>query len=143
MSTPVPKPQDIAEQWYLIDADGQVLGRLATQIATLLRGKHQPTFTPHIPTNNHVVVINAAKVAVTGDKADSKQYYRYGRQPGSLRARTLAETLERFPQRPLELAVRRMLPDNKLRRVWLNHLHVYAGPEHPHTAQQPAEVSRG
>ncbi|MDP9212097.1 MAG: 50S ribosomal protein L13 [bacterium] len=141
--TPVPSRERQVSRWFVVDADGQVLGRLATRIASTLRGKDLPTFAPHVPTDTHVVVVNAAKVRVTGGKLEDKRYYRHGGRPGSLRSRTLAEQFERDPRMPLEHAVLGMLPDNRLRRIWRNHLHVYAGPEHGHAAQQPKELSHG
>lgn len=138
--TPVTKPNEVAEQWYVLDAAGVILGRAATRIATLLRGKHEPTFTPHVPGRNHVIVINAGRFEVTGNKREDKKYYRHGRRPGTLRERSLAEQLERHPTRPLEDAVRRMLPDNRLRQVWMNQLHLYPGSDHPHDAQKPTKV---
>ncbi len=141
--TPVPAREQQVSRWFAVDADGQVLGRLATRIATVLRGKDLPTFAPHVPTDTHVVVTNAAKVRVTGNKLADKRYYRHGGRPGSLKSRTLAEQLERDARRPLERAVIGMLPDNRLKRIWRNHLHVYAGPEHDHAAQQPKEFPHG
>jgi large subunit ribosomal protein L13 len=141
--TPVPTTADQATRWFVVDATEQVLGRLATRIARVLRGKDLPQFAAHVPTNTHVIVLNAGAVKVTGDKLESKRYYRHGRVPGSLRSRTLAEQLEREPRMPLEHAVLGMLPDNRLKRVWRNHLHVYAGGEHEHAAQQPKELPNG
>lgn len=138
--TSVPKPAESAEQWYVLDADGQILGRLSTAVAGLLRGKHQPNFAPHVPTNNHVIIINAATIRVTGNKLEDKRYHRHSGRPGGLKSRTLAEELERHPTRPVEKAIERMLPDNRLRAIWICHLHVYEGAEHPHLAQQPTEV---
>ncbi len=138
--TSVPKPAESPEQWYVLNANEAVLGRLATKVATLLRGKHQPTFAPHVPTNNHVIITNAAHIRVTGNKLEAKRYYRHSGRPGGLKSRTLAEELERHPARPVEKAIERMLPDNRLRAIWMRHLHVYPGAEHPHQAQQPAEV---
>lgn len=140
--TSVPKPAELPERWYLLDAKGQVLGRLATLIATTLRGKHQTQFSPHVPSHNHVIVINAAAVRVTGRKLQDKLYVRHSGRPGSLRTRSLAEELRRNPERPVERAVFGMLPRNRLRRIWQNHLHVYSGSDHPHAAQQPEELRR-
>lgn len=140
MKTAVPKPAELAERWFLVDAKGQVLGRLATQIATVLRGKDQPTFSPHVPTDTHVVVVNAGDIKLTGTKLDTKRYYRHGDRPGTLRSRTVADELGRHPTRPLERAIVRMLPDNRLRKVWRSHLHLYAGADHPHTAQKPEKL---
>lgn len=141
MSTSSPKPAELTEQWYLVDAKGRVLGRLATVIATLLRGKHQPQFAPHVPGQTHVVVINAAQVTVTGNKLEAKQYYRHSGKPGNLQSRNLGEEMKRHPTKPLEKAVFGMLPTNKLRSVWMNHLHVYPGADHPHQAQKPEEIT--
>ncbi len=145
MITRQPKPAELREHWYAVDAEGLILGRLATQVATILRGKHEPTFAPHVATKNHVIITNAHKIKVTGNKLEAKLYYRHSGQPGALKERTLAEQLVKQPTRPVEDAIRRMLPDNKLRAVWMTHLHVYAGNEHPHQAQQPQElvVDRG
>ena len=140
-STPVLKPADVTERWYLLNADGQTLGRLSTKVANLLRGKDLATFTPHVAGNTHVVIINAAKVKVTGAKLDQKRYYRHSGHPGSLKSRTLAEELERHPTRPIERSIAGMLPDNRLRKIWLNHLHVYPAADHPHQAQQPKEIT--
>ena len=138
--TPVPTKADQATRWFVVDATGQILGRLATRIARTLRGKDLPQFTAHVPTDTHVIVLNAGAVKVTGNKLEDKRYYRYGNRPGSLRSRTLAEQLERDPRMPLEHAVLGMLPDNRLKRVWRNHLHVYPGADHGHAAQQPKEL---
>ncbi len=123
--------------WYVVDADGQTLGRLATQIADTLRGKRKPQYTPHTDVGDFVVVLNAEKIAVTGNKLQSKRYWRHSGYPGGIRSRTLAEMLERRPEDVIRLAVRGMLPRNKLARKQLLKLKVYAGPEHPHEAQQP------
>jgi large subunit ribosomal protein L13 len=130
-----------AEQWYVIDAKDQVLGRVATRVATLLRGKHESTFSPHVPAKNHVIIVNAAAFRVTGAKMTDKMYYRHSSRPGSLKERTLEEQLERRPLFPLQKAIERMLPDNRLRAIWMNHLHLYESSEHPHAAQQPQEVT--
>lgn len=133
------RPADIAasRRWWLVDADGQTLGRLATQIATLLRGKHKPIFTPQLDTGDYVIVVNCEKIVVSGNRMEEKRYYRHSGYPGGLRSRTLREMLERRPQRVIELAVRGMLPSNALGRRMLRKLRVYAGPAHPHLAQQP------
>ncbi|MSU76286.1 50S ribosomal protein L13 [Patescibacteria group bacterium] len=143
MSTPVMKAGEQTERWFVIDAKGQILGRLATQVATLLRGKDQPQFSPHNPSLSHVIVLNAAEVKVTGQKLDQKRYYRHGKVPGSLRSRTLGEQMERDPRIPVEKAIVGMLPKNRLQQVWRNRLHVYPGTEHDHAAQKPVEVKRG
>lgn len=139
--TATPNQADMSEQWYHLDATDMVLGRLSTRVATLLRGKHEPTFAPHVPTKNHVVITNAAKVRVTGNKLAAKMYYTHSSRPGSLKERNLAEQLEKRPTYPVEKAIERMLPDNKLRRIWMTHLHVYPAADHPHQAQKPVTVS--
>ncbi|MGN6244678.1 MAG: 50S ribosomal protein L13 [Motilibacteraceae bacterium] len=137
MRTYSPKPGDVQRQWHVIDADDVVLGRLATQVATLLRGKHKPTFAPHVDTGDFVVVVNAAKVALTGSKREQKMAYRHSGYPGGLRAVSYAELLEKDPRKAVEKAVKGMLPHNSLGRQMLTKLKVYSGPEHPHQAQQP------
>ena len=140
-ATPVrtytPKPGDVTKNWYVIDATDVVLGRLATQVAALLRGKHKPTFAPHVDNGDFVIVINADKVALTGSKREKKLAYRHSGYPGGLKATTYAELLEKRPDRAVEKAVRGMLPKNSLGRAQLGKLKVYAGAEHPHTAQKP------
>ena len=131
------KPGEIDRRWYLVDADGQTLGRLATRIADTLRGKDKPQYTPHVDTGDFVVVVNAEKVAVTGQKLDQKRYYRHSGYPGGLRERTLREQLDRQPAEVLRKAVKGMLPRNRLARQQLTKLKIYAGPEHPHQAQAP------
>jgi large subunit ribosomal protein L13 len=131
------KPGEIERGWYLVDAEGKNLGRLATQIADTLRGKKKPQFTPHVDTGDFVIVVNAAKIAVTGNKLDDKIYYRHSGYPGGLKQRTLREQLERRPTEVIRAAVKGMLPRNKLARQQLTKLKVYAGPEHPHDAQAP------
>ena len=132
------KAGELDPQWYVIDAEGQVLGRLASQIAQILRGKHKPTFTPHMPCGDFVVVINADKIAVTGRRMDQKIYYRHSQYPGGLKKTTLRQTLEgRFPERALEHAVKGMVMHNRLGAQLMSRLKVYAGPEHPHEAQKP------
>lgn len=137
MKTFVAKPSNRQRDWLVVDADGQTLGRLATQIADALRGKRKPDFTPHIDTGDFVVVINAEKIRVTGDKLNQKTYWRHSGYPGGIKSRTLAEMLEKQPEEVIRKAVRGMLPRNKLGRAQLVKLKVYAGPEHPHHAQQP------
>jgi large subunit ribosomal protein L13 len=132
-----PKPGDVQRQWYVIDATDVVLGRLATQAATLLRGKHKPTFAPHVDTGDFVVIINADKVALTGSKREQKTAYRHSGFPGGLRATSYAELLETNPRRAVEKAVKGMLPHNRLGRAQIGKLKVYSGPDHPHAAQQP------
>ena len=123
--------------WWVVDAEGKTLGRLATQIADALRGKRKPEYTPHVDTGDFVVVINAAKIVVTGNKRTDKIYYRHSGYPGGIRSRTLNEMLERRPEEVIRKAVKGMLPRNRLARQQINKLKVYAGPEHPHEAQQP------
>jgi large subunit ribosomal protein L13 len=137
MKTYVATPADRERNWLLVDAAGKTLGRLATQIADALRGKRKPIYTPHIDTGDFVVVINAEKIAVTGNKLEAKRYYRHSGYPGALRSRTLQEMLDRRPEEVLRLAVKGMLPRNRLARKQLTKLKIYAGPEHPHAAQQP------
>ena len=137
MKTYSAKPGEIARDWYLVDAEGKTLGRLATQIADTLRGKGKPQFTPHIDTGDFVVVVNAEKIAVTGKKLDEKMYYRHSGYPGGLKQRPLREQLERQPTEVLRKAVKGMLPRNRLGRQQLTKLKIYAGPEHPHDAQAP------
>ncbi|MEN3304240.1 MAG: large subunit ribosomal protein [Micromonosporaceae bacterium] len=137
MGTYSPKPGEIERRWHVIDASDVVLGRLATQVATLLRGKHKPTFAPHVDTGDFVIVVNAGKVALTGNKRHTKVAYRHSGYPGGLRAVGYDELLAKRPDRAIELAVRGMLPHNRLSRQLIKKLKVYAGPEHPHAAQQP------
>jgi large subunit ribosomal protein L13 len=129
--------QDRERTWYLVDAEGKTLGRLATQIADVLRGKRKPTYTPHVDVGDFVIVVNAAKVAVTGNKREGKRYWRHSGYPGGIRSRTLGELLERRPEEVIRRAVKGMLPRNRLARAQLRKLKVYAGPEHPHQAQKP------
>ena len=129
--------QDRERDWYLVDADGKTLGRLATQIADILRGKRKPTYTPHVDVGDFVIVINAAKVAVTGNKLEGKRYWRHSGYPGGIRYRTLGELLERRPEEVIRRAVKGMLPRNRLARQQLRKLKVYPGAEHPHQAQKP------
>jgi large subunit ribosomal protein L13 len=137
VKTYVATPTDRERSWVLVDASGKTLGRLATQIADILRGKRKPEYTPHIDTGDFVVVINAREVAVTGNKREQKRYYRHSGYPGGLRSRTLGEQLERRPEEVIRRAVRGMLPRNRLARRQITKLKVYAGPEHPHAAQKP------
>ena len=137
MKTLSAKSGTVERQWWIVDADGQNLGRLATVIAETLRGKRSPWYTPHADTGDFVVVVNAEKIAVTGKKREEKRYYRHSGYPGGIKSRTLAEQLERGPEEVLRMAVRGMLPKNRLARKQLLKLKVHAGPEHPHQAQQP------
>jgi large subunit ribosomal protein L13 len=131
------KPGEINRRWYLVDAEGQTLGRLATRIADTLRGKGKPEYTPHVDTGDFVVVVNAEKIRVTGNKLDQKLYYRHSGYPGGLRSRTLRAQLERRPTEVIRKAVKGMLPKNKLANAQIGKLKIYAGPEHPHSAQSP------
>jgi large subunit ribosomal protein L13 len=135
--TYTPKAGDVSRQWLIIDATDIVLGRLASQVAVLLRGKHKATFAPHVDTGDFVVIINADKVALTGAKLEQKRAYRHSGYPGGLKSRTYAEMLDKHPARAVEIAVRGMLPKNTIGRAQLGKLKVYAGPDHPHQAQQP------
>jgi len=137
MKTYSAKPGEITREWYLVDAEGKTLGRLATQIADTLRGKRKPQFTPHVDTGDFVIVVNAEKIQVTGNKLDQKRYYRHSGYPGGLRSRTLREQLDRRPTEVLRVAVKGMLPKNRLARQQITKLKIYAGPEHPHEAQNP------
>jgi large subunit ribosomal protein L13 len=135
--TYVAKPGDVERTWYVVDATNQTLGRLATQIATMLRGKHKPQYTPHEDVGDFVIVVNAEKVAVTGRKLDQKRYYRHTGYPGGIRDISLRRQLELHPTRVIQRAVKGMLPRGPLGRRQLKKLKIYAGPEHPHEAQQP------
>ncbi len=138
MRTYSPKADEVSRVWYVIDAQDVVLGRLATQAATLLRGKHKPVFAPHVDTGDFVVIVNADKVSLSGNKLTQKMDYRHSGHPGGLRATSYEELLAKDPRRAVEKAVRGMLPHNKIGRQQIKKLKVYAGPEHPHQAQQPA-----
>ena len=137
MPTYSPKPGDVTRAWHVIDAEDVVLGRLATEVATLLRGKHKPTYAPHVDTGDFVIIVNAEKVALTGNKREQKFAYRHSGYPGGLRKRSFGEMLDTKPESLLEKVVKGMLPKNKLGRAQGKKLKVYAGPEHPHSAQQP------
>ena len=137
MKTYVATPADRQRDWYVVDAEGQTLGRLATRIADALRGKRKPEYTPHVDTGDFIVVVNAEKVHVTGNKLDQKRYYRHSGYPGGLRSRTLREQLDRRPEEVIRKAVRGMLPKNRLARRQITKLKIYAGPEHPHASQTP------
>jgi large subunit ribosomal protein L13 len=132
-----PKASEIQRAWYVVDADGLVLGRMATEVARVLRGKHKPSFTPHLDTGDHVVIVNAGKVVLTADKGERKTVYRHSGYPGGLKAETFAHLLERRPEEAVRRTIRGMLPKNRLGRQMLSKLKVYAGPTHPHAAQQP------
>lgn len=140
MKTYATKPEDIERRWWVVDAEGKILGRLASEVAKILRGKHKPYFAPHLDTGDYVIVINAAKIRVTGKKLDDKIYYRHSGYPGGLRSTTLAEMLKKRPTRVIRLAVRGMLPHNRLGRAMMRKLKIYEGESHPHQAQNPQEL---
>ena len=137
MKTYTPKTEEIQRRWWVVDADGKVLGRLASEIAQVLRGKHKPMFTPHLDTGDYVVVVNADKVRLTGNKAENKAYFRHSGYMGGEKFMPFKEMLSKHPDRVIDLAVKGMLPKNNLGRLMRRKLKVYAGPEHPHEAQQP------
>ncbi|MDQ3569617.1 MAG: 50S ribosomal protein L13 [Actinomycetota bacterium] len=137
MRTYSPKPSDIHRAWHVVDADGLVLGRMASEVARVLRGKHKPTFAPHVDMGDHVIVLNAARVVMTSDKASSKMAYRHSGYPGGLRSRSYADLLATRPEEVVRMAVRGMLPKGSLGRQMLRKLKVYAGSDHPHEAQGP------
>ncbi len=137
MKTYVTKPAEIERKWYVVDADGETLGRLATKIAVILRGKHKPIYSPSVDCGDYVIVLNAEKITVTGQRLDQKVYYRHSGYPGGIRSITLRDQLVKHPTRPIELAVKGMLPKNKLGRKMFKKLKVYTGTEHPHQAQEP------
>jgi len=143
MATYSARPADVEHKWFVVDADGMVLGRLATEVAFILRGKHKPIFTPHIDTGDYVVVVNAAKLRVTGRKAERKIYYRHTGYPGGLKETNFAKLQAAKPERVLEKAVKGMLPKGPLGYAMLRKLKVYAGDKHPHSAQQPKAVEIG
>ncbi|MFP5331896.1 MAG: 50S ribosomal protein L13 [Acidimicrobiia bacterium] len=132
-----PKPSDLTRQWWVVDATDLPLGRLASEVAKLIRGKHKPTFAPHVDGGDHVIVVNASKVAITSGKSQEKIYYRHSGFPGGIKAETFESLLARRPEQVIERAVKGMLPKNRLGRKMASKLKVYAGPEHPHQAQQP------
>lgn len=138
--TYVTKPAEVDRQWFVVDAEGQTLGRLASNVARILRGKHKPIYSPSVDCGDFVVVVNAEKIAVTGRRMDQKMYYRHSGYMGGLSEITLRDQLDKYPDRVLEAAVRGMLPKNKLGRKMIKKLKIYAGPEHPHQAQQPAKL---
>ncbi len=137
MQSYVPKPDEIRREWVVMDASDKVLGRFATEVARLLRGKHKPEFTPFLDTGDFVVVVNADRVRLTGNKLEDKKYYRHSGRPGSLKVETAKERMEKYPERMIQAAVWGMLPKNRLGRKLLSKLKVYCGPDHPHQAQQP------
>jgi large subunit ribosomal protein L13 len=140
MSTYTPKPGEIQRDWHVVDASNQVLGRLAAQVARVLQGKNKPTYAPHVDTGDFVVVLNAEKVRVTGSKADHIEYDTYSRYPGGRHLYSFKDMIARHPERVIELAVKRMLPKNKLGKHQLTKLKIYRGGEHPHSAQQPKQL---
>jgi large subunit ribosomal protein L13 len=135
------REEDVQHDWYVVDAQGQTLGRLATQTAAILRGKHKPIYTPHVDCGDYVIIINAEKIHVTGQKMRQKKYYRHSGYPGGLTEISLRDQLQRFPNRVLEAAIRGMLPKNRLGRRMFKKLKVYPGPNHPHQAQQPKPMA--
>lgn len=141
MKTYTAKAETVTHDWYLIDATDKTLGRLATNIANRLRGKHKPEFTPNVDTGDYIVVVNAEKVKVTGNKARDKIYYRYSGYPGGMKSISFEEMIRRSPERVIQLAVKGMMPKNRLSRSMLGKLKVYAGAEHPHAAQQPKQLN--
>jgi len=140
MKTFSAKPETVKRDWYVVDAQGKTLGRLATEVASRLRGKHKPEYTPHVDTGDYIVIVNAEKVAVTGNKAADKMYYRHTGYPGGIRSANFNEMIDRKPEMVIEKAVKGMLPKNPLGRAMFSKLKVYAGAEHPHAAQQPQEL---
>lgn len=140
MSTFMAKPDQVERKWYLVDASDKTLGRLATKVADILRGKHKPSFTPHIDTGDFVIIINAEKIKLTGKKWDQKKYYRHSGYPGGIKETTYKELVKKKPELIIEKAVKGMIPHNKLGRQVIKKLKVYAGSEHPHQAQQPEEL---
>jgi large subunit ribosomal protein L13 len=141
MSTLFPSKNNMQRSWYVLDAQDVVLGRLATKVAMMLMGKHKPTYTPFIDTGDHVVVINADKVRLTGNKEDAKNYYRHTGYPGGLKTTTAKKMRQTRPERMIELAIQGMLPKSKMGKQMYRKLNVYAGPKHPHQAQQPVEMA--
>lgn len=137
MKTYWTKEEDVERKWFVVDAEGETLGRLASRIATILRGKHKPIYNPSVDTGDYVIVVNAEKIHTTGRRLDQKKYYRHSGYPSGLKERTLREMLEKHPDRVIQKAVRGMLPKNVLGRKMVRKLKVYAGPDHPHQAQQP------
>ncbi len=136
-TTYMAKANEIDRKWYVVDAEGKTLGRLSSEIASILRGKHKPTYTPHVDTGDHVIIINASKIELTGKKLTDKIYYRHSLHPGGLKTRTALEMRTNYSEKMLELAIKGMLPKGSLGRQMYKKLHVYAGAEHPHQAQQP------
>jgi len=143
MNTFVAKPHEVEKKWYIVDAEGQTLGRLASEVAKILRGKHKPIFTPHVDTGDHVIIINAEKVELTGKKWDQKMYYRHSGYPGGLTAMNYKTFIQTKPELLVEKAIKGMLPHNRLGRAMAKKLKVYRGSEHPHTAQKPEVLNLG
>ena len=141
MRTYSPKASEIEHDWYVVDAEGLTLGRMATEVARVLRGKHKPTFSPHIDTGDHVIIVNASKVVLSAGKAENKMVYRHTGYPGGIRSTTYADELDRTPDEAVRRTVKGMLPKNRLAAAQLRKLKVYAGPEHPHAAQTPRELN--
>ncbi|WLD93561.1 50S ribosomal protein L13 [Alkalihalobacillus sp. AL-G] len=137
MRTYMAKPKEMERKWYVVDAAGKTLGRLSTEVASILRGKHKPTFTPHVDTGDHVIILNASEIELTGKKLTDKLYHRHTGHPGGLKTRTAQEMRDKRPEQMLELAIKGMLPKNSLGRQMIKKLHVYAGNEHKHQAQNP------
>lgn len=140
MRTFSPRAEDLQRAWFVVDADGLVLGRMASEVARVLRGKHKPTFAPHLDTGDHVIIVNAAKVVLTSDKAERKLVYRHSQHPGGLKRESYARQLQRKPEEAVRRTIRGMLPRGPLGRQMLRKLKVYAGPTHPHAAQQPTSL---
>jgi large subunit ribosomal protein L13 len=140
MKTYYAKPGEVQREWVLIDAENQVLGRVASKAAQILRGKNKPQYTPHVDTGDFVVIVNADKIRLSGSKATAKEYYRHSGYPGGLKCETFEEAMQKHPERVIEHAVKGMLPKNTLGRAMGKKLKVYAGPDHPHTAQQPRKI---
>ena len=140
MKTYYAKPNEVEREWVLIDAEDQILGKVAVKAAHILRGKHKPQFTPHVDTGDYVVIVNADKIRVSGNKVTDKRYYRHSGYPGGLKSESLAEALQKHPERVIEHAVKGMLPKNTLGRAQGMKLKVYAGPDHPHAAQNPRKI---
>lgn len=140
MKTCLPKVKDVQKKWFVVDADGKTLGRMASQIAAILRGKHKPTFTPHMDMGDNVIVVNAEKIKVTGRKFSQKMYYRHSGYPGGIKETSYSDMIKNKPERVIIIAVKGMLPHNRLGRKILKHLKVFKGPEHAHEAQQPEKL---
>lgn len=140
MTTYMAKPNEVEKKWYIVDAEDKTLGRLSSKIATVLRGKHKPEYTPHVDTGDFVIVINAEKVALTGKKWDEKMYYKHSQYPGGLKEMTYRELKKKKPEEIIRHAVDGMIPNNKLGKKMMKKLKIYAGPKHPHQAQQPEEL---